>query len=422
MPKKTNNNMAADIIAAVKMGTKRWTKTVKAEERSPISRSYRHARMTRERGLTIKEVADAVMPEAYSKASAGGSYWANARQIFYAARPHIQEQTGRPLDSKYFTQVLLPDYMEEHQCDDWIVAYDARGHFAEPHGGKSFGVGTLAVNAYLDGIQDEPELEAAALAQANFKLHGPKGNFGAVLFCEKEGFDPLLRQAKIANKFDLAIMSTKGMSVTAARRLADEMCHEHNIPLLLLHDFDKAGFSIAGTWQRDTRRYEFQNAIETIDLGLTLKDVEAMGLDSEHQFHAKGNKAALKANLRDNGATEAEIAFMFADFDSARSLRRVELNAMTSPVFIEFLERKLNETGVKKIVPDKDLLTEAYAGMERGLRLQEAFEKIDKGLEEKGIEAPENLQQRVEEILEQHPDLRWDAAVAEIVMADKKTP
>jgi hypothetical protein len=91
-------------------------------------------------------------------------------------------------------------------------------------------------------------------------------------------------------------------------------------------------------------------------------------------------------------------------------------------VFIEFLERKLNEAGVKKIVPDKDLLTEAYAGMERGLRLQEAFEKIDKGLEEKGIDAPGDLQRRVEEILEQRPDLRWDAAVAEIVMADKKTP
>ena len=46
------------------------------------------------------------------------------------------------------------------------------------------------------------------------------------------------------------------------------MCHEHDIPLLLLHDFDKSGFSIAGTLQRDTRRYEFQNSITTIDLGL----------------------------------------------------------------------------------------------------------------------------------------------------------
>ena len=31
---------------------------------------------------------------------------------------------------------------------------------------------------------------------------------------------------------------------------------------------------------------------------------------------------------------------MFADFDTARSTRRVELNAMTSPQFIDFLERK----------------------------------------------------------------------------------
>ena len=147
MPK--NNNMAADIIAVVKDGTKRWTKTVKAEERSPISRSYRRARMTQERGLTLKDVADEVMEEAYLKASGGGRYWANARQIFYAARPLIQGQTGRPLDADYFTQVLLPNYLEEHECHDWKVAYDARGHFIEPHGGHSFGVGTLQVDAYL---------------------------------------------------------------------------------------------------------------------------------------------------------------------------------------------------------------------------------------------------------------------------------
>jgi hypothetical protein len=415
---KKNNNMAADIMAAVKMGTKRWTKTVKAEERSPISRSYRHARMTQERGLTLKDAADEVMQEAYLKASGGGRYWANARQIFYAARPHIQGQTGRPLDSKYFTQVLLPNYLEEYECHDWRVAYDARGHFTEPHGGHSFGVGTLHVDAYLKSIGDDPEVVNAALAQASVKLRGPKENFGACLFVEKEGFDPLLRQAQIADRFDLAIMSTKGMSVTAARRLADEMCADHDIPLLLLRDFDKSGFSIAGTWQRDTRRYEFQNATETIDLGLTLKDVE--GLQVEHQFHANGNKAVLKANLRKNGATEAEIEFMFADFDSTRSLRRVELNAMDSPQFIEFLERKLKEAGVKKIVPDKDLLAETYVGMERGQRLQEAFKEVDEELEEEDIEAPDNLQQRVEKLLKKKPHLRWDAAVAEIVKAEKK--
>ena len=109
------------------------------------------------------------------------------------------------------------------------------------------------------------------------------------------------------------------------------MCHDHDIPLLLLHDFDKSGFAIAGTLQRDTRRYEFQNSIKTIDLGLSLEDVEAMELESEYQHHPKASKSALMANLSENGASEEEIAFMFRDFDRLRSTRRVELDAMTSP-------------------------------------------------------------------------------------------
>ena len=128
-------------------------------------------------------------------------------------------------------------------------------------------------------------------------------------------------------------MSTKGMSVVAARALADEMCFEYDIPLLLLHDFDKSGFSIAGTLQRDTRRYEFKNSITTIDLGLGLDDVIEMDLESEYQHHPKGDKSALIANLQENGASEEEIEFMFRDFDQLRSTRRVELNAMTSPQF-----------------------------------------------------------------------------------------
>jgi hypothetical protein len=160
----------------------------------------------------------------------------------------------------------------------WNVIYDARGHFTEPHSDKSFGIGTLEVRRYLAGHHD-PFLVDADFSQAKVETSGPAGNFGAVLFIEKEGFAPLFRAAGIAERFDVALMSTKGMSVVAARALADEMCSDHGIPLLLLHDFDKAGFSIAGTLQRDTRRYEFQNAIEVIDLGLSLEDVEVMGLE-----------------------------------------------------------------------------------------------------------------------------------------------
>jgi hypothetical protein len=369
-----NKSMAGDIINAIREGTKKWTRTVKAEERSPASRAYRESRMTRERGTSMKEAAAQVMETAYLQASGNGTLPANARQIMYAARPHIQQVTGRRLDDQYFTQTVLPDYLEENGVD-WDVVYDARGHFTEPRG-SSFGIGTLEVRSYLAGLRD-PSVIDAGFSHATVETKGPSGSFGAVLFIEKEGFDPILRAARIAEKFDVAIMSTKGMSVTAARHLADEMCGDHGIPLLVLHDFDKAGFSIAGTLQRDTRRYEFTNDIDVTDLGLGLAGVEAMALEAEYQHYRNQRRDALEQNLRTNGASDAEIAFMFRDFDRLRSTRRVELNAMTSPQFVAFVERKLRENGVAKVMPDKDLLAEVYASVAKERRLEEAFKEIE---------------------------------------------
>jgi DNA topoisomerase VI subunit A len=54
-----------------------------------------------------------------------------------------------------------------------------------------------------------------------------------VLFIEKEGFLPLLEAVHIPDRYDLAIMSTKGMASTAARTLIDNLC-QHQVPLLVL--------------------------------------------------------------------------------------------------------------------------------------------------------------------------------------------
>jgi hypothetical protein len=401
-------DMASDILSVVREGTKKWTRTRKAEERSPASRAYRISRMTRQRTNSIKDAAWQIMEQAYLQAS--GGLPANARQIMYAARPHIQQATGQTLQSNYFTQVLLPDYLQDTGVA-WDVVYDDRGHFIEPHTKHAIGLGTLAVRHYLANLMN-PSLVNAIVAAAKVETRGPSGNFGAVLFIEKEGFTPILEAAQIPERFDIAMMSTKGMSVTAARHLADEMCAEYDVPLLVLHDFDKSGFAIAGTLQRDTRRYEFQNNITVIDLGLSLADVQAMGLQHEYQHHAKGRRDVLEANLRLNGATNEEIAFMFADFHQLRSTRRVELNAMTSPQFVAFVERKLHETGVEKIVPDEALLTKVYAGIVRGRRLEKEVRSLNI---EKDVKPLRNLQHRVREVFIEHPALRWDAALVKIV-------
>ena len=80
----------------------------------------RHANRT----TTIKDAAWEIMEEAYLKASAQGTLPAHARQIMYAARPYIQEETGKLLDDKYFTQTLLPDYIEQNEPTDWNVVFD----------------------------------------------------------------------------------------------------------------------------------------------------------------------------------------------------------------------------------------------------------------------------------------------------------
>jgi hypothetical protein len=163
--------------------------------------------MTRERGTSIKEAAAEIMEWAYMEVSGNGRLPANARQIMYKARPHILKVTGRPLNDNYFTQDLLPDYVEENEVS-WDVIYDARGHFVEPRE-YSFGIGTVEVRSYLAAMH-KPSIIDAGFSAAKVATMGPSGSFGAVLFIEKEGFDPILKAAQIAEKFDIAIMSTKG--------------------------------------------------------------------------------------------------------------------------------------------------------------------------------------------------------------------
>jgi DNA topoisomerase VI subunit A len=114
-----------------------------------------------------------------------------------------------------------------------------------------------------------------------FRTNGPENRFHSVLFIEKEGFGPLFESARLVERFDLAIMSTKGMSVTAARMLLDELCSRGLKQIFVLHDFDVSGFSIAGTLSTDSRRYTFTNELPVIDIGLRLEDVDAMELESE---------------------------------------------------------------------------------------------------------------------------------------------
>jgi hypothetical protein len=266
----------------------------------------------------------------------------------YAARPEILRLTGKDnLDDAYFTQVLLPDYVAEHGKEsEWNVVFDSRGSLIEPHTGHEVPLGTIEVREYVgDGLRIGPAVDASY--REYYPTMGPQNRYAAVLFIEKEGFAPLLKAARIAERFDIAIMSTKGMPTTSGRQILDRLAPKLG-KVLVLHDFDMSGFSIFGTLRSSGRRYTFNNNLPIVDIGLRLSDIVGMGLQTE-PVEANGSWIKRADTLREHGATSEEIHFLRD--------KRVEINAMAADVFVAFIERKLGEHGVEKVVPDRELLT-----------------------------------------------------------------
>jgi hypothetical protein len=406
---KKRGNVANDISDAVLKVTKPWKRQRKAEERQPGNVRYRYSRLTAEPKTKLKHVVWRVMEQCYMAASSNDRLPAKARQIYYQVRPHVMKHcSDKELEYGYFAQQLLPDYIREHGKEHWKVVYDARGHLVEPHTEVSVECGTLEIRNYIRAMR-RPKNKDSHFQGLKVETKGPDGNYGAVLYVEKEGFDALFKEVDLANRYDLMIVSNKGMSVTATRELIDTICgSRQRLPLFVLHDFDVAGFSIFATLHRDTKRYQYSSEVQAIDLGLRLEDID--GLETEPAAYTKANEDKLRDQLERNGATEEEIDFLLED--------RVELNAMTSDELVEMVERKLQEHGVKKVIPDDHTLAETYRGFHRSERLSEAFEELEKGFETADIDVPEDLRKRVEERLQTHPAERWDAAV-EYVLDDE---
>jgi hypothetical protein len=195
------------------------------------------------------------------------------------------------------------------------------------------------------------------------------------------------------------------MSSTAARKLVDNICV--GVPLLVLHDFDSAGIVIKDTLENDTKRYSHFGAPNVIDLGLSYGDIG--GLSSE-----PNNSNISDERLSEAGLDDAAINFVRG--------QRVELNAMTSPQLVEFVERKLKQHGIKKVIPDDDTLKETYEAFVKSDRLSEAFDKMKEEFDDDDnddpIEAPKNLGAQVKKKMKEQPDITWYRAIELVIDPD----
>jgi DNA topoisomerase VI subunit B len=433
-PSYTDHGKArVDLPHAVADGLRKCVHSVAREWKAAKHKADRKDRLSERRleelrkaqqpkELKINEAACLVLEEAYLHASGNKADPANARQVMYAARPRVLALTGGKCwkHSSYFTQTLLPEFIEAHPelTADWDVVYDARGHLVEPHTGERIDLGTLQVREYIGGWTLAcPDTPPEVVLSTRCPTKGPANRYRFALFVEKEGFYALLERHRIADRYDVAIMSTKGMSVTSARRLVDELS-QRGVTVLVLRDFDKPGFSIVHTLQTDSPRYRFRSKPKVKDIGLHLKDVRKWNLEPlAEPVEYKRAKKDPREMLRAAGATEEECGFLVSDGPplTVWSGRRVELNAFTSPRFIEFLEYKFKKAGVAKVVPSGEDLRTAYARAWGMAGLQEAFEKaLAESSRGTPPDMPEDMPARLAEAIKGTAE-PWDDALAKIV-------
>lgn len=138
-----------------------------------------------------------------------------------------------------------------------------------------------------------------------------------------------------------------------------------------------------------------------------------MGLESETVNY---NQRASKVRLRECGASEEECAFIIGD---GRKGTRIELNAMDSQQFIDWLVRKFEEHGVKKIVPAKDVLEAVYRLAMLNQKANEAIARVQDEWGANGhVDVPADLEEQVRDLLAETPKLSWDQAVSRVASPD----
>jgi hypothetical protein len=283
---------------------------------------------------TLKEAVFAVLQASVDHVT-GGKVGdpLQVRSLYYVVRKRIQAFTSKDLDFNYFSQDLLVQYQEAHGAIPGLE-YDPRGVLYEPHTGRRVLLGTREVASY----------------------QFPAWLYNKILYIEKKGLGGVLLVAGLGERYDMAIIAAEGFATEAARKLCQRADRDQCYEIYVVHDADPAGYNIARTLAEETRRVK-DNRVTVIDLGLRYDEALAMGLETE----TFTRKKALPSGLV---LTESERRAFTGRQTGPNSWEctRVELNAMTNPQLLAFVERRLAEVGaVGKVIPPPDALARLSA-------------------------------------------------------------
>jgi hypothetical protein len=212
------------------------------------------------------------------------------------------------------------------------------------------------------------------------------------------------------------LMSSKGFTTRAARDLIDKLAkHDEPVMVFCVHDADAYGTMIYQTFQEATRARGARK-VSIVNLGLEPWEAIADGLAIENV--EKGDK---HKPIADYVLERADGDY----WDQWLQSHRVELNAMTTPQFIAWFDRKMAEHGEGKLIPPTAVLgSELEAKLEASVRaaitkriLREADleGQISAALE--AIERPSAaaLMKGIERLFERSPEREWRDHITAVV-------
>jgi hypothetical protein len=252
----------------------------------------------------------------------------------------------------------------------------------------------------------------------------PAWTFNKLLFIEKEGWLEALKAVRWPERHDCTLMSSKGFTTRAARDLVDKLAeHDEPVTVFCVHDADAYGTMIYQTFQEETKARDARK-IRIVNLGLEPWEAVEMGLEVEDVDAGERRKpvADYVRERRDGDAWEEWL-----------QTHRVELNAMTTPQFIAWLDDKM--ATYAKLIPPADVLEQELdariedkvreAITERILREANVDGQVAAAIAE--IETPDSiaLTAGIKQLFAATPDAQWrdhiEAVATELAGADENS-
>jgi hypothetical protein len=272
---------------------------------------------------TIKSIVIGHLQEGIAKASGDGKYRFNQRQLIYAIRRFVLDLLG--IEPKWGTFTgIITEYEAEHG-EIPKMTRDPRGMLYHPHLGDEIPLGTLSVEPY----------------------ERPAWTFNKILYCEKEGFLSILREDGWPERYDCALMTAKGFATRAARDLFDLLGETgEDLYFYCVHDADASGTMIYQALRGETLARPGRK-IHIINLGLEPAEGLAMGLPVE--------PVEQERNKDGTPRWRAVANYVEPKWATWLQTHRIELNAMTTPQFLAWLDRKFADQ-VDKVLPPTEVL------------------------------------------------------------------